>query len=459
VLVIAAPWLMRLFLDSSFNAPELAAQRQSVIDFARFCLPQVFFYGMFVLVGQILNARRRFGPMMWAPIANNVISIAVLTAYLIAFGKAHGAELCGGFSTGQVTLLGLGSTVGIAAQLLILLPYLREAGFRFRPRFDFRHSGLGHTLRLGTWTVLFVIVNQIAYTVVVRLASSGTANAAGACGTSGPDAGTGYTVYSNAFLVMMVPHAIATVSLATAMLPRLSASAAEHDLRGLGRGVASMMRTTYALIIPFALLLPVVALDVSNVIWGYGAASGTFDLFAPTLSLFAIGLVFFTSHYLILRGFYALERTRLVFGIQCVVSVVNIALAWGLTRGIEPSQTAPRLVLAYAGAYAVGAIVSFAVLSRLVGGLEEGRLLRFAVRLVLAAGVAAGVAWAARHGVHQVLGGDGKVAAVLALAVAGAVDLLVFGVLARFLGIHEVNEVFSLVTRRFSRGRGRGLPR
>ena len=78
ILVIAAPLLMRLFLSDAFFTPELAPQRESVIDFARYCLPQVFFYGMFVLVGQVLNARRSFGPMMWAPIANNVISVAVL---------------------------------------------------------------------------------------------------------------------------------------------------------------------------------------------------------------------------------------------------------------------------------------------------------------------------------------------------------------------------------------------
>ena len=80
VLVIAAPLLMRIFLDSCYFTPELAAQRDSAIDFARYCLPQVFFYGMFVLVGQVLNARGSFGPMMWAPIANNVISIGVLAA-------------------------------------------------------------------------------------------------------------------------------------------------------------------------------------------------------------------------------------------------------------------------------------------------------------------------------------------------------------------------------------------
>ncbi len=50
------------------------------------------------------------------------------------------------------------------------------------PRFDFRGSGLGHTLRLGVWTVLFVVVNQVAYTVVVRLASRGTVGGPGGPG-------------------------------------------------------------------------------------------------------------------------------------------------------------------------------------------------------------------------------------------------------------------------------------
>jgi putative peptidoglycan lipid II flippase len=255
-------------------------------------------------------------------------------------------------------------------------------------------------------------------------------------------------VYSSAFLLVMVPHAIATVSLATAMLPRLSAYAADHDLGALGRGVGSTLRTAYALIVPFAALLPVVALDVANLIYGYGAARDSFALFGPTLSLFALGLVFFTSHYLVLRGFYALEHTRLVFVIQCVVAAVNIALAYGLTRGISPGETSPRLVIAYIGAYGVGAVVSFVVLSRLVGGLEERTLLRFAVRLVPAAAVAAAVALGVSRGVHALLEGDGKAVALLALAAAGVADLVVLAVLSRLLRISEFNDVVALVTRR-----------
>jgi putative peptidoglycan lipid II flippase len=442
VLVVAAPLLMRLFLADTYFDADHAAQRDSAIAFARFCLPQVFFYGMFVLVGQVLNSRRRFGPMMWAPIANNVIAVAVLVVYLFAFGPARGAEITGGFSGSQEWLLGLGSTLGIAAQFVILLPYLRAAGFRYQPRFDFRGVGLGHTLRLGVWTVLFVIVNQIAYTVVVRLASSGTAGGEG----------TGFTIYSSTFLLVMAPHSVATVSLATAALPRLSAFAAEHDLAAVARQVASTLRSALALIVPFALLLPVLALPLSNLVWGYGAAAGATEDFARSLALFAPGLVFFTSHYLVLRGFYALERTRTVFWVQCVIAATNIALAVALTRGVDPDDTSPRLVLAYAGAYLVGATSSYLLLRSIVGGLSSNVLLRFLVRLVIAAGIAAALAWGFRELVEALWSpGGGKLQAVVMLGSIGLVDVGAVVALARLMRIEEVNEVVGLFTRRLRR--------
>ncbi len=93
---------------------------------------------MYVLVGQILNARGRFGPMMWAPIANNVVSVGVLLLYLAIYGRATEAETYAPLDFGPELLLGLGSTLGIVAQLFVLIPYLRASGFIYRPRFDFR---------------------------------------------------------------------------------------------------------------------------------------------------------------------------------------------------------------------------------------------------------------------------------------------------------------------------------
>ncbi|WP_340537699.1 murein biosynthesis integral membrane protein MurJ [Nocardioides sp. GXZ039] len=445
-LVIFAPQLMSLYLDSGFDRPDRAAHLDSVIAFARYCLPQVFFYGMFVLVGQILNARGRFGPMMWAPIANNIISVFVLVVYLLTYGPATGAEQQGPYTSGQEMLLGLGSTAGIAAQLLILLPYLKRAGFTFRPRFDFRGSGLGHTFRLAIWTVLFVVVNQIAYTVVVRLASTGTVD--------GGD-GTGYSVYSSTFLIVMVPHSIITVSLATAILPRLSREAAVGDLDRLSQTLSSALRTALAVVIPFAALLPFIADDVAHVVWGHGAAADGYDGYVPSLVLFGPGLVMFTIHYLMLRGFYALEETRTVFLIQCVVAVVNIIGAIMLVHGVAAVDTSPALVVAYGISYAAGALVSYVVLSRRLDGLETARLVRFVVRLAIAVAistaVAAGVAWLlgrALEDPHWVLAG-------VRAAVVGAVQVAGFVVVARALRITEVTAVIDMVASRLSRARRR----
>jgi putative peptidoglycan lipid II flippase len=447
VLVLTAPWLMRLFLDPELFTDALTEQRESVIAFARLCLPQVFFYGMFVLLGQVLNARGRFGPMMWAPIANNVISVAVLLVYLGVYGPASGAELLGGYTRGQELLLGVGSTLGIAAQLAVLLPYLRASGFRFHPRLDLRGSGLGHTVRLGVWTVLFVLVNQLAYTVVVRIASSGTAAAAADAGAA--ERGAGYTVYSGSFLLVMVPHSVVTVSLATAMLPLISRHAAAGDDGRLATDLAGTLRTALAFIVSFAVLLPLVAAPLASLVWGYAAAADSYDDFARTMTFFAPGLVFFTVHYLVLRGFYAHERTRAVFWIQCVVAGANVAAAMLLGLRAPPEWTAPALAAAYSCAYLVGAAVSYEVLRRSLGGLETPVLVRFGVRMLLAVAVAWALTAAGLWLLDQVWApSDGK---LWALLLAGG-TALVFGLtvlgLARLMRIEEVTSVLNLVTRR-----------
>ena len=453
VLVIAAPLLMRLYLSGQYNDPALAAQRDSAITFARYCLPQVFFYGMFVLLGQVLNARGRFGPMMWAPIANNAIAILVLVLYLFWFGALPASDSCAAFTSTQELILGGGATLGIVAQVLVLLPVLKAAGVRFRARYDFLGSGLGHTLRLGVWTVLFVVVNQVAYTVVVRLASGGTAQSV--CGHPHHHQisnATGYTVYAAAFLFVMVPHAIVTVSLATAILPRLSAKAADGDLPGLAGTLARTMRMALVVVIPFALALPLLAYDASKVLFGYGATATTFDHYVPSMILFGPGIVFFTVHYLMLRGFYALELNRTVFFIQCAIGVTNIVVAVVLVHRATAAQTAPALVLAYGASYFLGSAVSYAMLRRRLGGMETAHLLQFLVRLLIAAGIAAGLAALLAYALpgrgHDV----SHALAAARLVLIGALDLVAFLALARAMRIGEVTLVLDTLLRR-RRGR------
>ncbi|HWU33154.1 MAG TPA: murein biosynthesis integral membrane protein MurJ [Marmoricola sp.] len=443
LLVVAAPLVMRLFLDSSYYTAACAPQRQAVIVFAMYCLPQVFFYGMFVLIGQVMNSRGSFGPMMWAPIANNVVSVIVLAIYLIAYGSTS----TGAYSGSQEFILGFGSTLGIAIQFFVLAKYLPKAGFRYRPRWDFRGAGLGHTLRLGIWTVLFVIVNQIAYTVVVRIASAGTATA-GTC-NGHTSSGTGFTIYSLAYLLVMVPHSIITVSFATAALPKMSQQAASERYDALGHEVGNTVRLTFALVLPMLALLPIVATDLANITYGYGAGANSADLFVPSLSLFALGQFFFTIHYLMLRGFYALEQNRRVFWIQCVVGVVNIVAAIVLTRGIASSEMSPRLVVAYALSYVAGSFLTTMQLRQQLPTLETMRIVRFGVRLGLATSAATLVAWLALKGLHDVMPGGSKLVALTRLVLVGLVDLVVLVIVAQAMRISEINDLVAGILRRF----------
>lgn len=438
MLVLLAPQLLSLMVDDSlYDDP---ATRESLIDFARWCLPQIFFYGTFVLVGQILNARGRFGPMMWAPIANNLVSIAVIVTYLVLY-TAEPAS--GGYTQSQELLLGLGSTVGIAVQVAILIPYLRASGFSYRPRFDFRGTGLGRTLRLGSWTVGMVVVNQLAFYVMVHRASAGAA------------AESGYTVYGNAFLLTQVPHSIITVSLATAAVPLMSRLAADSQLSAVATEMSNTLRLALAVIVPFAALLSVLSGPIAVLLFSYGAAQGDTGPLGHTLVAFAPGMVVFSIHYLALRGFYALEDTKTTFFIQCVISATNIALAIGLTLLVAPRQTAPALAAAYGASYLVGALVSIHVLTGKLGGLGRRELSTYLLRVLCAALTAAALAWLSVFGLERLgLEGDNgnKADAMVILAVGGLVGLGSYVALARMLRINEIASMVRLVAARGRRG-------
>jgi putative peptidoglycan lipid II flippase len=439
ILVLTAPLILRVMVDGSFfTDPHLAPQRESLIAFARWCLPQIFFYGMFVLLGQILNARARFNPMMWAPIANNAIAIGVILIYLFAYSREPAG---GGYTTSQEILLGLGSTVGIVVQALLLVPYLRAAGVRIRPRFDFRGTGLGHTLRLGMWTIGFVIVNQVAFYVMVHRATAGTA----AVVVKGATSASGFTVYSNAFLLTQVPHSIITVSLATAAMPVVSSLAADGRLADLGAEMTRTLRLVIALMVPFGVALLVLGPALATVMFSWGRAAGDTGSLGLTLVAFAPGLVMFSVHYVVLRGYYALEDTRTPFWIQCAIAAVNIVLAIGLTLAVQPRLVAPVLALAYGASYAVGAVLSAVLLARRVGGLDASRLAAFACRVMGAAVPAALLSWAALHILQS---GGLDVASKrdsLVLLVSGTlIGIATYVVAARALHISEVQSVLRL---------------
>ena len=432
--VAGAPWLLRLFVDPEWLAPENSAFFDNMVLFARFCLPQIFFYGLYVLVGQMLNARSRFGPMMWAPIVNNIVAIAVFAGYLAAAGPKQDEP----FSTAEVALLGIGSTVGVALQALVLFPVLRRTGFRMRFRTDWRGSGLGTAGRLGAWTLAFVLINQIAYVIVIRTASGGSV--AGEAGV---------TVYTNAMLIIMVPHAIITVSVATALLPKLADHATDGNYGLVRDRLVSALRICVAIMMPVAALLAALAIPLAAVIFGYGAASGQTAVLAWTLVALVPGLVAFTVHYVVLRGFYALQDTRTPFFVQIWIALTMIvnAVIVGAVAPIE--ATTVLLAAGYSLAYIVGATVSATVLGRRLGGLGAGALLAHISRLLVPAVVAGACGYGILVALDESLGGiPDKLADLITLAVGGITGVIAFIGLAYLLRIGEVRDAINLVVRR-----------
>lgn len=443
--VVAAPWVLRLYVSDAFLAPELRPQFDAMVAFTRFCLPQVFFYGVYVLVGQVLNARGSFGPMMWAPILNNVVAIAVFGSYLVFVGSKDQPV----FTEAEVAWFGLGSTLGIAVQALVLLPLVHRAGVRLRPRTDLRGVGLGKAGRLGLWTVGFVLLNQLAYVVVVRLATGATAQAA----VSGSDAAVGVTVYSYAFLLVMVPHSIVTVSLATALLPRMSAHAAEGSLAAVRDDLVEALRTCLAVIVPAALLLVALAGPLARLLFGFGAAAEEAGQVSTALIAFAPGLVAFTVHYLVLRGFYALEDTRTPFFLQVVVATVNVVAASTvvllvLERTSGLALTPAALAASYSLAYLLGAVVSLSALARRLDGPTLAGVAGYVLRVSSAAALGAVLAALLGAGVTA-LAGRTSAAALLAVTLGGLVFLAAYVPAARLLRVGEVESVLALVTARF----------
>jgi putative peptidoglycan lipid II flippase len=433
-LTFAAPLIIRLYTPQGWHTPGRAAQYDSMVTLAYYCLPQVFFYGVHVLAGQVLNARDKFGPMMWAPIANNVISILVLLLFVLVFGQG---DRVSAFSTEQELLLGLGSTLGIAAQAAVLVPFLRSSGYRFRPRFDFKHTGLGHTFALAKWTLGFVVVTQAALVVVYRLAGRATAGGEGA----------GLTVYSNAYAVWILPHSLITVSLATAMLPAASRLAAAGDLRGVRNETMRTMRLAATALLPTAVALVALGQPIAQLAFGFGRGEDDAHLVGWALMALAIGLVPFTIQYVCLRAYYSLEDTRTTFFLQLVISGVHVTLALTVVTLLDrPSLVATGLAFAYAGAYTLGVLVSFRVLGRRLPGLSGAELARHCLRLLVAATPAGLAAYAISSAFAS--RSDSRPVLALALVTAGVVAVPVFLLMARLLHIGEVNDILGTFLRR-----------
>jgi putative peptidoglycan lipid II flippase len=438
VAVLAAPWITRLYVPVNGSGRELDV----AIAFAYLCLPQILFYGMFALYSQVLNARGKFGAPMFAPVLNNVVVIAGSIVFLLVTHQPTIASITGG----QILLLGLVTTGGVVLQALVLIPVMRGTGYKFRPRFDLRGQGLGTSVTLAKWTIFFVAVNQVAFAVVIRLA-----NSAGQLADASGRPGAGSAAYSNAHLMFILPHSIVTVSIITALLPRMSRAAHAGDLAGVSHDLGRGIRLIGAAMVPATVLFVLLGPRLPQLLVSYGNTSNADGrILGTVLTAFAVGTVPYSLYYVLLRGFYAMEDTKTPALVNIFLNVVNLAVGYTLFRLLPPDHAVAGLALGYVFAYAVTSIVLWRILSRRLGGLETYGTVRTLVRLSLAGIVSTLVVWPFYRWVDHHTGA-GKSGALALVVVVSPIVLCVFVLVARRLRVTEVAEVTTMIGARLHR--------
>lgn len=373
--IVMAPLIVTLYTPSDYPQNEF----DLAVAFTRLCLPQIFFYGIYTMFGQVLNTRGKFGAPMFAPIANNIVAISTFLLFIYFAGTAAAAE--GNLSSAQVWLLGLGTTLGVVAQALILVPVLIRAGYMWRPRFDLRGHGLGKAGKLAVWTIGLVLVNQLTYIVITRLATQANINAA-----AQGDVAAGLTTYQKAHLVFMLPHSVITVSIVTALLPALSRVAHAGKLSQVGRDVCGAMRLVSFFIIPVTAILFVIGISVAVLLFGFGAATTEqAELMGQVISIFMLGMIPFTLFYVLLRGYYSLEDTKTPFFITVIFSLVLLTLLVPFFGNFTGGGAQISFMAAcYSGSYWVGLLIAWIVLARKLGGLQSGTTIASIARMGVA---------------------------------------------------------------------------
>lgn len=443
VVALAAPLMSILTKD--WSEPMLALGT----SFALWTLPQIFFYGMYAVVGQVLNANGRFGAYMWAPVANNLIAIGVIGFYIITFGRFTAEQdQLQSWSTEQTWLLAGGHTLGIVVQALVLLLPLARLGLKLRPTFGWRGMGMRSTGKIAAWTLLTMTIGNVATLLYARLVSGATAarQEADAINPGSGAAIPGEYALNTAELITVLPHSVFVLSIATVLFNQLASSMGDGD-HARAKAVTNQGLRTFSIPMVFgAGAIMVLAGPLGRIFGGssdVAIASGA--AIGQLLVILAIGMPFRSAHFYLLRVFYADENAKIPMLIQSNVAVCGVVLAYTLSLFV------PNAMFAYVMAclYAMFHIIQLGITHVLVrkhygsyGGLQVlDTYLRTAVATIIAAIFGVAVLWLL-GGYDAGFAWSGIPQALIACAVVGTVMGAVYYLVLRRMKVPELDFFF-----------------
>jgi len=371
-----APALVRLYAPEFFTTG-FETEQEIAIAFTRYCLPQIFFLGLFTMLGQVANARGSFGPLMWAPIANNLVGIALFGGFLLF---APGIDISS-ITSNQVALLGWGTTFSVVVQALVLVPVIRKLGISIKPKLGL--SGLGKSFNLAGWTLVYVLISQLGYLVTVNVATSAAVRSAQA----GIKTGVGYTPYTYAYYVMLLPYSIVTISIITAILPHISKLALDGKRDEVKAQLIRAIRLVGVITIPSAVAFLLFGPLITQSIF-VGIPNEDSRYIGYVLSALSFGLVSFSINLILIRGFNAFEDTRTQVISILVINIIAVGVSYFCLFFVKNQWVTVGLGVAFSVSYLVGLFVTLGLLKKHVGKLSILEFLGQHVRLLIASLIA-----------------------------------------------------------------------
>jgi putative peptidoglycan lipid II flippase len=422
--IVFAPVIVNLYAPEFSNRPEF----DITVTFMRFCLPQIFFLGLFALLGQIANAKGKFGPMMWAPVINNLIAILLFSWFLV---NREDLSL-GNILETDITWLGLGTTAGYLAQALILLPVVIRSGVKLTLRFDWHNSQIIKSFRLASWSFLYAMISQVSYLVTVSIATS----AAVKTQVLGDSTGVGFTPYSNAYLILILPHSIVTVSVVTALLPRLSNYVIDKKHDELTNSLVKAIRLIGIFTVPAALIFLAFGQLVANTLY-FGISNSDANYLGLTLSAFALGLIPVSINLVLLRGLNAFENLKSQVIGNLIMNLISIALSYLVASWFEPKWVTIGLAGIFTIHYFIGAGISFYLIRRHQVRLPLLSISLYYLRLILIFTLVLAPIWLLRG---EIPGGN-----LVSLLLVTSVSAVFYLFIAKLLKISEVTDLLKVI--------------
>lgn len=438
---VSAPLLVSLYTNG-WSADQLAL----ATAFAYWCLPQLFFYGLYTLLGEVLNAKSKFGPYMWAPVLNNIVAIVGMSAFIWQFGlDPTGKQSVADWTQSQIAWLAGSATVGVAAQALILLLFWKKMGLSFTLNFSWRGVGLGPAMRTGSWTLGMLLVTQLGGIIQTAVASS---SIDGRAITDSSIAIASVAAMSIAWLIFMLPHSVATVSIATAYFTKMSVYAMEKRFDELKSDLVDGLRTISMISVLATTGLIVLAYPISRVF--VGEIPSAIALGNVVIAM-VVGLLPFSYVFMIQRAFYSLEDTKTPFLFTVVQVVVNAIGSITVGLLVQNVWIVVALSLVTSGSIMVQSLLAFVLFKRKFGSLGHGQL-TFATGKFALAGVVAG---SAGFAVLQAMGGArpgafpvlNVLAAAITCLIIGSVIGVIYIALLKLLKVREVNTLLNPILR------------